>query len=631
MAGARTAGAAAILSLMSLVAVAGCRTAGDVRVTRVAFDGNHAIGDSALASVMATHASGWLPWSAKQYFNQADFDADLDRLRAYYDDRGYPDARIAGVDLKFNDARDAVGITITIDEGQPLIVDEVRVTGIDTLPERLRARLDRSGIEIGKPRDRATVEAARQRLADGLRDRGYAYATAEATETAGAEAGHLAVTLAVTLGPRTVFGPITLLGSHTLSDRVVTRELSFRPGQVYRESLVTQSERRLANLQILRFVNVEAPPPEGTRATAIPVRVVVAENPPHRLELGGGYGSEDRFRASAGWSHLNLFGNASQFEADGKWSSIDRGMRASFSQPYLYRRGLGLDASATSWWTHEETYDSRTYGGRLGLTYRFSRRRRRAARAPGDVLSAAYVHEYLRYGIHEDALEDINNFNELIALGLDPVTGQGRGTNAAVAVDFTHNDVDNVADPTAGYGISLHTEIARPGLGGTFHYSEYLGEARGYVPAGDRVVLAARARYGTLAAANDTAVPFSARYFLGGSTSLRGWGRYEVAPLSSGLPIGGRTILDGSAELRIAIRDGVGLVGFLDAGNVFAASWAGGGPLRRDAGVGLRYRTPVGVIRADLGVQLNHVPGLIVSGEPEQRHWRIHLSIGQAF
>jgi outer membrane translocation and assembly module TamA len=64
---------------------------------------------------------------------------------------------------------------------------------------------------------------------------------------------------------------------------------------------------------------------------------------------------------------------------------------------------------------------------------------------------------------------------------------------------------------------------------------------------------------------------------------------------------------------------------------VFAGSWAGGGPLRSDAGVGLRYSTPVGVIRADLGIQLNHVPGLIVNGEPEQRHWRIHLSIGQAF
>jgi outer membrane translocation and assembly module TamA len=64
---------------------------------------------------------------------------------------------------------------------------------------------------------------------------------------------------------------------------------------------------------------------------------------------------------------------------------------------------------------------------------------------------------------------------------------------------------------------------------------------------------------------------------------------------------------------------------------VFTGSWAGGGPLRSDAGVGLRYRTPVGVVRADLGVQINRVPGLIVNGEPEHRHWRLHLSIGQAF
>jgi outer membrane protein assembly complex protein YaeT len=626
----RVAGAALVLFFCSLV-IAGCRAPGDVRVTRVVFEGNQAIGDAALAGVMATRASGWLPWSPRQYFNQADFEADLDRLRTYYDDRGYPDARIAGVDLAFNDARDAVAVTITIDEGTPTVVDQVRVTGLDALPERWRARLAPPAIAVGEPRDRAVVEAERQRLADWLRDRGYAYGEAKATETAGAEPGHLVVTLAATPGPRTVFGPITLVGPHTVSDRVITRELSFRPGQMYRQSLVAQSERRLATLQILRFVHVEARPPEGTPVTAIPVQVVVSENPPRRLELGAGYGSEDRLRASAGWSHLNVFGNASQFEADGKWSSIDRGLRASFSQPYLYRRGLGLDASATSWWTHEETYDSRTYGGRLGATYRFARRRRRAARAPADVLSVAYVHEYLRYGIHEDALADIDNFDELIALGLDPVTGQGRGTNAAIAVDFTHDDVDSAADPTSGYGVSLHAEIARPGLGGTFRYSEYLGEARGYLPLGSDMVLAGRMRYGTLAAADDMSVPFSARYFLGGSTSLRGWGRYEVAPLSSGLPIGGRTIVDGSAELRVGIRRGMGVVGFFDAGNVFAGSWAGRGTLRSDAGVGLRYRTPVGVVRADLGVQINRVPGLIVNGEPEHRHWRLHLSIGQAF
>jgi translocation and assembly module TamA len=91
-------------------------------------------------------------------------------------------------------------------------------------------------------------------------------------------------------------------------------------------------------------------------------------------------------------------------------------------------------------------------------------------------------------------------------------------------------------------------------------------------------------------------------------------------------------MLDLSAEIRMPVRGRLGVVAFVDAGNV----WPTGadislGDLRRDAGAGIRYGTPVGLVRADLGVQLNQVPGLIVNGAPEARRWRLHFSIGQAF
>jgi outer membrane translocation and assembly module TamA len=153
-----------------------------------------------------------------------------------------------------------------------------------------------------------------------------------------------------------------------------------------------------------------------------------------------------------------------------------------------------------------------------------------------------------------------------------------------------------------------------------------------YVPVGDRLVVATRARLGTLAAATDADLPFSERYFLGGSSSLRGWGRYEVAPLVDGIPMGGRTMLDTSVEGRFAVRPSLGAVLFADAGNVWPGGWDFRlGDLRYAAGLGVRYRTRVGAVGADFGYQLNQIPGLQIDGAPQKRRWRLHFSVGRAF
>jgi outer membrane translocation and assembly module TamA len=100
----------------------------------------------------------------------------------------------------------------------------------------------------------------------------------------------------------------------------------------------------------------------------------------------------------------------------------------------------------------------------------------------------------------------------------------------------------------------------------------------------------------------------------------------------SGLPIGGNSLLALSVELRAALRGRLGGVLFLDAGNVWTDGWT----VRLDdllyaTGAGLRYDTPVGPVRFDLGYQLNPEEGLVVDGEPRDRRWRLHFSIGQAF
>ncbi|MGI8671952.1 MAG: BamA/TamA family outer membrane protein, partial [Luteitalea sp.] len=152
---------------------------------------------------------------------------------------------------------------------------------------------------------------------------------------------------------------------------------------------------------------------------------------------------------------------------------------------------------------------------------------------------------------------------------------------------------------------------------------------------GGAFLFASRPVPGTIDASGVLAsnVPFFKRYFLGGSSSLRGWGRFEISPLTQlGQPIGGHSMFESSAELRIPAFGQLSAVAFVDAGNVWYDSFdVNLDDLRVAVGPGLRYRTPIGPVRVDLGYQLTPIDGLLIDGKAEARRWRIHFSIGQAF
>jgi outer membrane protein insertion porin family/translocation and assembly module TamA len=189
-----------------------------------------------------------------------------------------------------------------------------------------------------------------------------------------------------------------------------------------------------------------------------------------------------------------------------------------------------------------------------------------------------------------------------------------------------------VLQPTRGTIASAHLEQAATWLGGTYAFTEVLLDGRAYVPVGSWVV-ANRATFGVVVADGATDVPFSKRYFLGGATSLRGWGRFQVSPLDEdGLPVGGRTLVQLTSEVRFPITGRLSGAFFVDAGGVGSSDLdVEDVRIRTSIGTGVSYRTPIGPVRADIGYQLTPIEGLLVNGRPETRQWRIHLSIGHPF
>jgi len=223
---------------------------------------------------------------------------------------------------------------------------------------------------------------------------------------------------------------------------------------------------------------------------------------------------------------------------------------------------------------------------------------------------------------------------QLIALGLDPTNLEQKGTLSSVGLDWQRTVTDNALNPRHGYQIALHSEKAGQVLPSTFNYFALSADARNFLPIGNRIVVANRLLVGNIRPAGyvQAQVPFSKKFFLGGATSLRGWGRFEVSPLAAGEPVGGDAMFSFSSEARAVLKGKLGGVLFLDAGNVWTdLRTVNFNEIRYDVGTGLRYSTPVGPIRLDWGYQLNPIPGLLVNGQPQTRRWRVHFSIGQAF
>jgi outer membrane protein assembly factor BamA len=323
---------------------------------------------------------------------------------------------------------------------------------------------------------------------------------------------------------------------------------------------------------------------------------------------------------------VNVLGGARSGGIHARYSSLDRGVRLDFNQPYVFSPHFSTGVEGQHWLTFTPAYNSTILGAKVSLIHRST---------PRTSWTVSFATEESSSTISDQALNDPTLDDDLIAIGLDPTTGTQEGVSNGISLDFLHSTADNLLNARRGYQFAVHAETAGRFLPGSYNYYALSWDARHYLPINESIVVANRVQVGNIdQAGEDPAnVPFSKKFFLGGASSIRGWGRFEISPLSGGgNPLGGNSMFSFSSELRAVIRGNLGGVLFLDAGNVWESGWTVKlDDLRFAVGPGIRYLTPVGPVRFDIGWQLNPIPGLLVEGEPQSRPWRMHFSIGQAF
>ena len=206
-----------------------------------------------------------------------------------------------------------------------------------------------------------------------LKDHGYPYAKMDTTEDEGPDGRSATLTFTAAPGKLAHIGAIEIQGNKAVSARVIERQLTFKTGDLFRRSLLQDSQRRLYGLELFQFANIQTLNPE-LEPTEVPVRITVAEGKHQRVNFGVGYGTEEKGRVDAEYRHVNFLGDARLAGVHGRWSSLDRGIRLNFNQPYFFAPHFSLSGDGQLWHTFTPAYESVVTGAKATFTHRGTER-----------------------------------------------------------------------------------------------------------------------------------------------------------------------------------------------------------------------------------------------------------------
>lgn len=599
---------------------------------------------------------------AGDIFVESHLGAAVSAIAGVYQRLGFAQAKIgAGVNevIPETGTQLLVRPVITIAEGPLTRVGEVTFEGTEHVPEaQLRSVVSSA---TGDPYYEPRVVADREAVLLEYRNRGFAAAAVVVLPTPALDGARADLKFVITEGRQTIVDHVLIIGNVRTDGRVIQRELLVQEGRPLGQEDLIESQRRLGALGLFRRIRIEELSHGGA---ASDILVTVEEAAATTFSYGGGLEAARVLRQSAagqarerlefaprgffdiGRRNLggknrsaDLYTRLSLRPSDGSAGSEDTDLFG-FSEyrivaTYREPRAFGVNADFSFTAAVEQGARSSFNFARKGINAEVVRRL-----GPGLRTSARYSFGTTRTFDERLSPEDQTR--------IDRIFPQVR--LSALAGAISRDTRDDLLDPERGTFLSAEGTLATRAIGGQVGFlKSYLQGFWFYrLPVERRIVFASRLALGvadgfprtaTAVDANGEPVtitiedlPASERFFAGGDTTIRGFALDSVgAPntiSTTGFPRGGNALMIVNAELRVPIWKDIGAAVFVDGGNVFdRATEFDLGELRGSTGFGLRYGSPIGPIRFDVGFKLDP---RIAGGELERRR-AFHFSIGQAF
>ena len=606
----------------------------DPVVWNVSFEGNETYRSMVLREIIATDRPNPLQKLFRRHsdfvLSESDLRRDRIRIMRYYERRGFIDVDVDyEIIPRRRDWRKRV--VFHIREGEPVRIRsaEIKIDAAQDIEEYIRDARDFRRAADRHPfqpdnryqtLQRSDVEGLFIRTLENL---GFAWPEVEIRSEIDTTAKRADVTIALKPNDKSFFSNITIEGDLSVPERILLRETDIREGGLYSRNKMQEAQRQIFNHHLFRFATVTLP--EQLRDSTLDVLIRVREHPKRSVTASIGFGREELLRGQLSWQHRNISGTGHRFGMSGRASFIEQRLSTDYLIPYVFNPRSSNVTSLFGVHKLEPAFELFQAGFNNSLIYQV---RRRATATASYELS---FNEELSRDPDVDLPDNVLNYN-------------------VSSLTFSGYYTQGITREPRGWTVQPFVEFSGTFGESTFTFQKVSVDLRRFTHLSGTTILAARVNTGKIFFDQDKTLPSNILFFTGGTNSVRGWSRQSLGParptfrddgrFNTYVPVGGRALFNFNIELRQELRGLIpnfGLAAFLDGGQVWEdASNLEDRPVQFGAGGGIRYQSPIGPVRIDVGYKINPSDQdlNIFNGEDFGSGWSrigIHFSIGQAF
>lgn len=566
-------------------------------VESIEIEGNNHISDASVKQSMYTKKSRW--WN-KHRFDVTVFNEDMRSIIALYNNRGYLDAKVSWDSTHVQ--TDRVLLTVDVIEGPQSFIRQVLFENNQVFPDsRLR---DEVKVREGQPFSYVKVTESTWSVVNLYAAEGYL--DAQVNPEISIEGRDIDVIFQLQEGNAIYADSIEIQGNEKTNIAVIRREIKIESGELITNEKLAASQKNLYRTGLFNSVTLTPVQDSAGSAGTRDVEIMLVESETGELNLGLGYGSEENIRVTAEILQGNFLGTGQRigFRNRAGFRNYDLSLREArseflFTAPYFLLASVQLDNSTYFQREIEKNYIL----NRIGTQLTFGR----------DI--------WLHSRIFSTTKIENNYFSRFdTASVLDTSNARIR----SVDFNFSRDTRDNLFDPRYGSYMKVSTLVAGQFLSGTNSFVRFTADYRRYRTLTQRLSLAGNAYFGFLfETAGARGTPIYERFYAGGDGSIRGYRDRVIGPKLNGDPIGGNFKFVLRGEARLGIIKNLHTAIFLDIGNVWTDISAENLlNIKSGTGLGLRYKTPLGVVRLDYGFKIDKINNI--------DYGRFHFSIGQA-